>query len=201
MCIRIHVFSRCTVRIKRRPRPWFAHTLAIKRKLYKIKRNFVVCLPCCTGGALLTYYGESLSNKENATKKFAVKMPLISGFKLELCPRLLCGNVFFINDLTRIVYRYKVSAAGRNDISYSKSIAFGISVFFIYLTSTFLGISSLPWKLKLIYLPLKPRQKWFNENRTSALNPYLLLTAISIKVLTIALNKLRYFGGKIKEKP
>ena len=42
-----------------------------------------MCWPCCTEEARLTYYGaESLSNKENTTKKFAVKVPLISGFKL-----------------------------------------------------------------------------------------------------------------------
>ena len=51
-----------------------------------------MCWPCCTEGARLTYYRETVSNKENATMKFAVKMPLISEFELELCPRLLCGS-------------------------------------------------------------------------------------------------------------
>lgn len=38
--------------------------------------------PCCTEGARLNYYGQILSHKENATKKFAVKVPLICRFKL-----------------------------------------------------------------------------------------------------------------------
>lgn len=80
-----------------------------------------MCWPCCTEGARLTYYGQILSHKENATKKFAVKVPLISRFKLNSVLDYCAEK--FMNDLTwiqRVRSRQK---------SYSKIITFGISVF------------------------------------------------------------------------
>lgn len=73
---------------------------------------------------------------------------------------------------------------------YNKRVIFGLFGLLIILTSTFSGLTRY-LAAKIDLSTSEAAAKWFSEDGTSALNPYRLLTAISIKALTITLNKLR----------